>query len=401
MSNDGSIDYLSTPHHQDGLKRERERHKLQDIDEGVRPAFDCFSWENIRDDQGQPSRKLVQGLLLYGDVSLLAAQPNVGKSAFAVDLGLYVSSGEPWHTRQVDQCTVLYVAAESPLSINQRVRAACWNHPIFKDKRTIPFYTTQDDICLMGPGRMSDFKMKIEAWQRSHHDLGLVIVDTLRSACPGIRENDADDVSPIMQGLSVLARSLGIHIMLIHHTTKTGEEYSGSGVIGAIVDTIIFVRNEVEGEHGCIVATVEKQRQLPCGKQEEFYYTIESAETGRGADNFGDIETAAMVKQLSDNEAECIRKASNEDSVINGATLTESLKSTIMNKLVIFLRTKGRKGHLMEDILEFPEQIGLQHLSRNKTYIKSVIKESESKGGVVKITEVDGEKMVILKDMMV
>jgi hypothetical protein len=382
----GPLDYIDSPQHEAEMKVRREEQKLEDIRANRRPAFDSFAWDQAFTDKSLPPKKLVQGLLLYRDVSLVAAQPNVGKSALAVDLGLCIAAGVPWHGREVDQRSVLYVAAESPESIKLRMMAAYHSHSEFKGLEGLPFYTTQEDVCLMGLLGMPTFKMKIEAWQRAHPDLGLVVVDTLRSACPGLQENDANGVSPIMQGLNELARSLNIHIMLVHHTTKSGEDYSGSGVIGAIVDAIIFVRNELE-ERGCIVAKVDKQRQLPCDKKEEFFYIIESAETGRGEDNFGDVETAAMVRQLTLEELEEIateaKKHANESSVIEGKAFTESSKTTMMNKLVIFLQMKGGAGHLKQDILDFPAQIGVEASAHSRLMIKSVVKESCKKGGAV------------------
>lgn len=46
---------------------------------------------------------------------------------------------------------------------------------------------------------------------------GLVVLDSLRRMTPGKRENDSDDMAPVMADLANLARELDVAIVLIHH----------------------------------------------------------------------------------------------------------------------------------------------------------------------------------------
>jgi len=282
---------------------------LEDVDLEYEPpkpepatGFKLFSYDNL-DPATPPPRQLVEDVLVYGEMTLISAQPNTGKSAFALDLAEHVAAGDPWHGKLVEQCTALYVCAESPATIESRMRA-------IRARRggSVPLYGTYDPITLTTEADRSLFSGKMKATLRELPGTNLIIVDTFRSATPGIDESDAKEISPVVTYLHRMAHELGVHVILVHHTTKAGTSYSGSGVFGAIVDTeiVIWDETDLDGEteghdnRGCIVAHIRQQRGL-ASKNEEFFYLIESAETGR-TNNFGKLETAPVVRQVSQME---------------------------------------------------------------------------------------------------
>ncbi len=55
----------------------------------------------------------------------------------------------------------------------------------------------------------------------------IVVIDTLRSAFPGLKENSAEDWTPINQ-LSLTIRNAGCTLVLVHHSNKPGKEGLGS-----------------------------------------------------------------------------------------------------------------------------------------------------------------------------
>jgi hypothetical protein len=264
--------------------------------EVVEGGFNLFGWDEL-DFGGDAPRQLVEDVFAYGQSTLISAQPNTGKSAFALDLAEHVAAGVPWQGREVEQGTALYVCAESPATIEARMRAA-------KRRRDgdLPLYATRDPIDLASVEARKAFKARLMATVGVVGELSLLVIDTFRSATAGLAENDSEAMGPVVNFLHQLAAELDCVVIIVHHTTKAGTTYAGSGVFGGIVDTEILITDETDtteaGHRGCIVAWVKQQRGMAT-KGTEFFYRIESAETSR-ITNFGKPETAPLVIHLSE-----------------------------------------------------------------------------------------------------
>lgn len=264
----------------------------QEEEESDSVSFDTFSWADVKDDESEPPRQLIEELLAFGEMSLLVAQPNTGKSALALDMAIHLAAGKPWQGLRVTPCRCLYVAAESPKSIHTRIRAQLGDWPT-----DLPLDVVQERTSLVSPADRSLFRRKLAAYKAAHPDLGFVVLDTFRNATPGVAENESVEIAPVLISLYECAQRLDIHLMVNHHTTKAGTTYAGSGVFGAIVDTEIVLRDETDtsekGHRGAIVAYVKQQRGLS-SRGREYFYTIEGVKTGR-ITNLGTEETAPIV----------------------------------------------------------------------------------------------------------
>jgi hypothetical protein len=64
----------------------------------------------------------------------------------------------------------------------------------------------------------------------------LLVLDSLASLAPGLRENDAHDVAPVLDRLRRLAQDTDTAVLLLHHTRKGGDSYRGGTGIPAAVD---------------------------------------------------------------------------------------------------------------------------------------------------------------------
>lgn len=76
---------------------------------------------------------------------------------------------------------------------------------------------------------------------------GLVVIDSLRKIAPGVKENDSDEMAPLMGSLALLARDLDVAIVLIHHrsTKPNAAELRGSSAIEDQADAV-FALEAVE-----------------------------------------------------------------------------------------------------------------------------------------------------------
>jgi len=267
--------------------------------------FDTFDWSGLSVST-PPPEQLVEELFTVGALSLSSSQPNTGKSAFALDLAAHVAAGAAWRGRQVQQGTVLYIAAESPESVRARLLA-------MKSEREwgdIPLYVVHEPVVLTTPEARMAFARKIRAFKSDHPDATFFPLDTLRNATPGLEENDAKETGAVILFLDRLAKSLKIHFHIAHHTTKAGTSYAGSGMFGAVVDTELALSLGEGDDEGMVKAEVRQQRSLT-SRGETYWYRIVSRATGRTT-NFGKPETAPLVEHVLDADREFL-KAERDD----------------------------------------------------------------------------------------
>ncbi len=82
-----------------------------------------------------------------------------------------------------------------------------------------------------------------------HHRANLMVLDSLRRLTAGRRENDSDDMAPVMAALSELARKTGCAVVVIHHrsTSAHAPDVRGSSALTDQADAV-FVLEKVQGD---------------------------------------------------------------------------------------------------------------------------------------------------------
>lgn len=243
---------------------------------------------------GPGATHLIEGLLALGQVSMLAAQPNTGKSSLMLDIAFAVAQGMKWRGRNTMQGMVAIAAAESPGSLAYRSKAIRRHFDI---TTPVPIQSTTGSFEITTPEGQKQFAKHFTRVKKQFPDFVLLPIDTLRNAAPGAKENDNEVMGQIMHFLVKLAQRLNIHIMITHHMTKEGSTFAGAGAIKGAVDTEIVLEKgtDRDGAAGYVVAEVRKQRDLgSTGAEELMYFAIEGVFTG-DKNNFGTPVTAAVV----------------------------------------------------------------------------------------------------------
>lgn len=252
-------------------------------------GFNVAWWGDVTAEE-EPPRQLVEELLAYQQASLVVAQANTGKSVLSLDLAICVASGTPWRDRLVEQGGVLYIAAESPETIRARTLAERRARGI---TGALPIAIVQDPITLTTEEQREAFAEAVATWMARYPNTNLITLDTFRNATPGLAENDAEAVGPVVRLCHDLARRHNVHFQIDHHTTKAGNGYAGSGAFGAIVDTEILITRGEDDMEGLLCAEVLQQRGLN-SRGDKYWYSIRGEQTGR-ATNFGKPETAPVI----------------------------------------------------------------------------------------------------------
>lgn len=142
-----------------------------------------------------------------GMLSMLSGDPGTGKSFIALSIAAELSRGKLRDGRIVEPASTLYLSVENPLpeSVRPRFDALGGN--------AARFYSVTEAITLADIGALS------EAIARSH--ARLVIVDPIQSYFgAGVDLHRSNETRPVMDGLSRLAESHGLAILLLRHLSK-------------------------------------------------------------------------------------------------------------------------------------------------------------------------------------
>ena len=171
---------------------------------------------------------VVEDLLPSSGLSVLAGKPKAGKSTLARQLAVAVAQGKPFLGKSTEPGHVLYVALEEKQS-------EITSH--FNDLGL----TSEDEVstyCEVAPRNAIG---ALEGALKTMKGVRLVVIDPLFKF---IRVKDGNDyvvVNNAIEPLLTLARSYGVHIMVVHHKKKRVSEDS----MDDVVPTNILVQFEM------------------------------------------------------------------------------------------------------------------------------------------------------------
>lgn len=204
-----------------------------------------------------PPDEIVEGVLTDGDGSILYGDSNSGKTFFVIDMACAVARGVPWMGKQTEQGLVVYVAAESPASVRNRVQAYQRHHGV-----TVPnFAIIQSPISLFDgdadTNKLIQLVKKVE--QQKGQKARLIIGDTLARLSAGANENAGQDMGLVVQRFDRIRTECKAHFLLIHHSGKNAAAGArGWSGVRAAVDTEIEVTDSPSGR----CCEITKQRDL-------------------------------------------------------------------------------------------------------------------------------------------
>jgi hypothetical protein len=140
----------------------------------------------------------------------------------------------------------------------------------------------------------------------------LVVLDSLRTLAPDAKENDSDDMAPVVLAAKSLARNTGAAVLLLHHRGHdTMRDFRGSTAIQDVAD-LLFVLERVDGD-----PEARWRRRLRCAKcriaaePEDRWLAIRSWRgqlTIATAEPYGQAREAPVRNKLADEALEFIRQ---------------------------------------------------------------------------------------------
>lgn len=188
-----------------------------------------------------PLEWLIEGVLPRKGVAALYGPSGSGKSFLALDIAVHIAAGLPvWFGHPIRQCPVTYICLEGGSGMNNRVKAFD-----LSDEVLAPLNFSKEPFNLLGDYAVSSLAKDICDIGAGN---GLIIIDTLNQATPGIDENASKDMGAIISSTMRLQQMTGGLVLLVHHTGKDPRQgMRGHSSLLAALDAAIEVTHTRSG----------------------------------------------------------------------------------------------------------------------------------------------------------
>lgn len=243
---------------------------------------------------------LVKDLLLFGQVSMLAGPPNMGKTSIIASIAAHAALGDTLGNRKVAHAATLYVAAEDPQGVAERGAA------VLKQRRTeaLPFDIFPRSLDLTESSVMDWFGKAVGEYKaRKSIDKLFIVFDTLNLCLGDGDENSSRDMGRAISNAQKIARNHNAHVMIVHHATHSDpEKPRGSSAMIGNCDTLLIL-NEAKTQTGEAVIAVHQRKQRSLIRGEPVLFKLAAVEVGHDTD--GDPITMPVAMHC-DEEAQII-----------------------------------------------------------------------------------------------
>ena len=317
-----------------------------------------FTVRMFSDIAPDPNRSwVIEELIPHAGLVLLCAKPNQAKTFNAIDQGMAVARGVPWHGRQTERGAVLYVSTEGTLG----ARIAAYRKHYSLEGQSLPFGAIEDGVNLYD-GRADVAPLIAEGKALADATglpLRLVFVDTLANALANGDENAGKDIGAVLTNVARIQRETGAAVTLVHHLGKdAGRGARGHSSLVGRADAIFEIND-------CVL-TVEKLRDAEKGAR--FGFTLLPVPVGvssKGRPVTSCVVLPASVSAQEDFGEKYIRPGS-----MAGQALTVWQDLTMGQKQPALAEEQWRDEFIRR---HYPEnkRSGLKAFSRAVTALKS------------------------------
>lgn len=160
-----------------------------------------------------------EGVVEDGTLTILAGKHGEGKTWFAHQLAAGVARGETVAGIRCERGKAVVIDAE----MGARMTVGRWSVAGMTNAGV-------HLIDAMGFSLANDEWREYLKWDLKQRKANFVVLDSLRKMSPGKRENDSDDMSPLITEVAMLARETGAAVLLIHHLGKDGSPRGSSAI---------------------------------------------------------------------------------------------------------------------------------------------------------------------------
>lgn len=235
-----------------------------------------------------PRGYIVKGLLAPQDLALIFGGPGLGKSCLAPRMAYAIAQGAEFFGRRVRPGRVIYVAAEDPHGMRQRIRAL--REQMGETSDLLLSDGLSDLMTRDGPHSVT-LAAKIAEFRPA-----VVFLDTVAAGFPGLRENEsgADGMGAVVTFARDLIAAYGVAVVLLHHVPKTeASTPRGHGILHGDADVAFSLTRSGDAT---IRAAMTKNRNGP--SDGALTFSIRAAKIDTDSD--GDPVTAPIAEPEED-----------------------------------------------------------------------------------------------------
>jgi len=183
-----------------------------------------------------PLTWLVKPYLDAKSLAVIFGEPGTMKTFAALDLGLCLATGRPWHGHRVQQGSVFYIAGEGLTGLSRRIRA--WEISRETSLEDAPFFTSDRPAQILDGASAREVVQAADELRELHGDPVLIVIDTLnRNFGPGDESSTADMGRFISIIDDKLRYRYGCAVLIVHHTGLNDKSRArGSSSLHAALD---------------------------------------------------------------------------------------------------------------------------------------------------------------------
>jgi hypothetical protein len=180
---------------------------------------------------------VVKGIFPKRGVGAITGRSKSGKSNVAIGLAASIAEGLPWFGKKTTKTNVVYIALEGQGGIGKRTVGWSQYHG-----RPYPQNVT---FMIDSFGITSDDTVALGNLIKRCAGAGVIIIDTLNKAAPGIDENSSADMGRVIAGAYKLHTITNSLVILIHHLGKDASRGPrGHSSLEAALDAIVLVERD-------------------------------------------------------------------------------------------------------------------------------------------------------------
>jgi archaellum biogenesis ATPase FlaH len=231
--------------------------------------------------RSKPINWRIKGVIPERGIAAIYGPSGSGKSFLVVDMAINIAKGTDWFGYRAKPCPVTYVCLEGEAGLSVRLAA-------FRTKGSIPkeIEFIDQSVNLL---ETKDLRDLVQAIKANQMDEGIVIIDTLNRAVPGMDENSSVDMGNAINACKLIQQGVGGLVLLVHHSGKDATKgMRGHSSLHAALDAAIEVKRSGDDREW----SVAKAKDGADGKAHSFMLEV----VDMGEDEDGDPITSCVIR---------------------------------------------------------------------------------------------------------
>jgi hypothetical protein len=232
--------------------------------------------------QTEPIRWRIKGVIPEQGIGAIYGPSGSAKTFLALDMAMHLAGGAMWFGYRIRRCPVVYVCLEGEAGLSVRLKAYC------ERKGSIPEGVDfiNQAVNLLDNKDVRDLVLAVQA---RYAGGGIVVIDTLNRAAPGMDENSSAEMGRVIAAAKVVQHAVGGLVLFVHHTGKDASKgLRGHSSLHAALDAAIEVSRTGDVREWSLAKAKDGQDGLS--------HPFKLEVVTMGLDNDGDLITSCVVQ---------------------------------------------------------------------------------------------------------